>query len=763
MPFIKLQFRPGINRDQTNYTGEGGWYAGNKVRFRSGFPEKIGGWLQDGNSTFLGTCRQMWSWVTTYGDNFLALGTNIKLYIQNGLGGSFSDITPLRASNPTYVWPDTANCIYTVAGSNVVTVTLSTYPGATVGNYVDLSGVPSTAFTVSFSNEYVSTGAIWGTALWGSALWGVGAANVLTTLIRGSNLPGINTPVQFATTGTLPTGFTAGATYYVVSCDGNSNSTTITVSATQGGSPILATDTGTGTQTMTCLLGGIPASELNGTHLIATVDTPANSLTFTTTTVATATTATGCGGTSIQVDFETDTGYASATYGYGWGTGSWGRGAWGSSSDQPIILPQQDWWLDYFDNDLVANIRNGAPYYWERGLIDNPSTALSTRAIPLATYAANVPVDQGGPFDPAYVPVKVGQLLVSQQDKHLLAFGAVPYASTNAADFDPLLIRWASQDSPGQWEPRTTNSAGDLRVSRGSRIVRALATRQEILIWSDSNLYTLQFLGTTDVFGLQEYADNISIASPRSVAVAANVVYWMGQDKFYAYTGRVETLPCTLRNHVFMNINFNQADQIICGTNEQWNEIWWFYPKENSQWNDAYVVYNYLDKVWYYGDMERTAWLDTPLRHWPQAATTAQNSTTGRIYNHENGITENGLPMDAYIQSNDFDIEDGEQFMLMRRIIPDIEFADSVYPSDPNDPQPKVTLEIKSRNFPGSTFNTNTDDAASVVSAVVDTYTDQVFLRARARQMAFKISSSDAITQWQLGSPRLDARTDGKR
>jgi hypothetical protein len=646
MPFIKLQFRPGINRDQTNYTGEGGWYEGDKVRFRSGFPEKIGGWTRDGDSTFLGTCRQMWSWITTFSDNFLAVGTNLKLYIQNGQGGPYFDITPLRDTAPTYVSPASNNCIYTTVGSNTVTVTFATNPNAVVGNYVDISGATA--------------------------------------------------------------------------------------------------------------VGGIPAAELNASQLVTSVGTPANSFTFTTTTPATTLVA-GGGGTGITVSFEIDTGYAIATNGYGWGTDTWGRGTWGSTSTSPILLPQQDWWMDNFDNDLVANIREGTPYYWERGIIDDPSTALSVRAISLAAYATS----QG--YSANDVPAKVTQLLVSQQDKHLLAFGAVPYGSTAIADFDPLLIRWASQDSPGQWQPLTTNSAGFLRISRGSRIVRALATRQEILVWSDSNLYTLQFLGTTDVFGLQEYADNISIASPRSVAVASNIVFWMGQDKFYAYTGRVETLPCTLRNHVFMNINFDQSDQIVCGTNEQWNEIWWFYPQIGYNYNNAYVVYNYLDKVWYYGTIERTAWLDTPLRHFPQAANTPSGSTTGRVYNHENGISDDGIAFTAYIQSNDFDLEDGEQFMLTRRIIPDIDFSGSTTPITVSSPQPTVTLEIKSRNFPGNAFNDDTDDTANVITTDVSTYTGQVFLRARARQMALTVRSSDLVTQWQLGSPRLDVRPDGKR
>ena len=348
------------------------------------------------------------------------------------------------------------------------------------------------------------------------------------------------------------------------------------------------------------------------------------------------------------------------------------------------------------------------------------------------------------------------QILVSQQDKHLLAFGAVPFGSTSEADFDPLLIRWADQDTPEQWTPEVTNSAGFLRISRGSKIVRAMPTRQEILVWTDTHLYTLQFLGTTDVFGLQEYADNISVISPRCMATAANITYWMGQDKFYAYTGRVETLPCTLRNHVFTNINTNQADQVVCGTNEQWNEIWWFYPTADSDYNNAYVVYNHLERIWYYGTIDRTAWLDTPLRTYPQGANTAGGTSSGYLYNHEDGIDADGAPMTSYIQSSDFDLDDGEQFMLTRRMIPDLSFNTSTATS------PEVTLEVRHRNFPGSQFTANNDDA-KVIQTSVGAYTGQVFLRARARQMALKIMSENLGVQWQLGAPRLDARPDGRR
>jgi len=637
MPFIKLQFRPGINRDQTNYTGEGGWWEMDKVRFLSGSPQKIGGWAKATPNFMYGVCRNMWNWITSFSDNFLSCGTNNKLYIE--AGGYFYDITPLRETDPTLTTPDTDNCVDVTNGSNIVNINIVGYAAET-GSFVTISGV-------------------------------------------------------------------AGS-----------------------GSP--------------ANIGGIPVSEINANHQITAVD--ADNFTITVTTSATST-VTGAGGVAITVDFEIEPGNAILTAGYGWGTGTWGRLEWGLGSVEPVFLPQRDWFMDNFDNDLVANIRNGPVYYWERGATADPSTALATRAELLSAF--------GGAAD---VPVQVMQILVSQQDKHLLAFGAVPYGSSSVADFDPLLIRWATQDDPFVWTPLATNSAGFLRVSRGSRIVRALPTRQEVLVWTDTHLYTLQFLGTTDVFSLQEYADNISIASARACTTAANITYWMGQDKFYAYTGRIETLPCTLRQLIFSDINLNQADQIISGTNEQWNEVWWFYPSAESSWNDRYVVYNHLEKIWYYGELERTAWLDTPLRQFPQASNGPTDASESYLYNHEDGLDDDGAAMTAYIQSNDFDIADGEQFMLSRRIIPDVNFTTSTANN------PEVTLQIRPRNFPGSGFQPGeTADDKKVIATSVDAYTDQVFIRARARQMALKIMSDQLGVQWQLGSPRLDARTDGKR
>jgi hypothetical protein len=643
MPFLKLKFRPGINRDTTNYANEGGWFECDKIRFFSNYPQKIGGWVETTSERFIGTCRQLWNWITSYTDNLLAVGTNQKVYIE--VGGIFYDITPLRETFTTSSTPSSDNCIDTTNGSTTVIVNITGH-GCLTGDYVTISGV--------------------------------------------------------------------------------------------SGDP-----------------GGVPDAEINAEHVVTLVD--ADNFTFVVTTPATSTTS-NQGGTSIVVECQIHPGFPSVTAGYGWGTGAWnGSYGWGLASPTPVFLPQRDWWFDNFDNDLVMNIRSdvtgggvavGGPiYYWERGSSVNPTTALETRAVLLSSLS--------GATD---VPTGAMQILISQNDKHLLAFGCQPYAGA-PDDFDPLLIRWASQDDPVMWEPLTTNTAGFIRISRGSRIVRALATRQEILVFTDTHLYTLQFLGTADVFGLQEYADNISIMGPRATISANNITYWMGLDKFYMYDGRVRTLPCSLREYVFKDINFSQSDQIICGTNEGFNEVWWFYPSGNSNWVNRYVIYNHLDQVWYYGQLGRTAWLDVASRNLPVAAYTPENQDPGVLYTHEQGIDDAGLPMESFIQSSDFDITDnsGETFMLTRRMIPDINFNTSTAHT------PEVTLTIRPRNFPGSNFQNDPSDSQRVISTSVNNFTNQVFIRARARQMALKVSSDDLGVQWQLGNPRLDVRSDGKQ
>jgi hypothetical protein len=617
MPLISLKYRPGLVRDVTNYTNKGGFYECDKVRFRSGSAEKLGGWLKYGVFELIGVCRQMFNYVTSFSDNILWLGTNEKLYQE--IGGNLVNVTPIRASFST---PDTDNCVDTTNGSTTVNINIIAH-GCVTGDYVQISGVT--------------------------------------------------------------------------------------------GNP-----------------GGVPNAEINTNHEVIEVD--ANNFTITVTTAATSTTS-NQGGTAIVVDCEISPGPVINIIGYGWGAGAWGAMPWGTGAFTPVVTLQRDWWFDSFDNDTVMNIRGGAIYYWEY------DAAFATRCVLLSSLAGA-----------ADVPDEAMQILVSQNDKHLLAFGCTPFGSS-APTFDPLLIRFASQDDPVMWTPLVTNSAGFIRLSNGDRIKRAIRTRQEILVWTESTLVTLQFLGTTDVFGIQELADNISLFGPRAVATMNNVTYWMGVDKFYLYDGRVNTLPCSIRDYVFKDINYNQFDQIVSGTNEGWNEIWWFYPSENSNINDRYVIYNFVEQIWYFGNLERTAWLDSPLRQYPQAVGGEY------VYDHERGVNDDILPMSSFITSSDFDLStnagDGEQFILTKRIIPDVSFNGSTAAT------PTLNMTLKPRNFPGSEYDSEPD--LPVIETTVDRYTNQIFIRARARQMGFKISSDALDVQWQLGTPRLEGRSDGRR
>lgn len=640
MAFIKLQFRPGVNRDQTNYTNEGGWFACDKIRFRSGYPQKLGGWMQATSQTFLGVCRQMFGWITSFEDNFVALGTSKKVYIN--VGSQFYDITPLRET--TAPGAVTFSAVTTAPFSSIITVT-DVAANVDAGDFVTFSGA-------------VSLG-----------------GNITAAVLNQE---------------------------YEVYQSLTANTYTIIAKSPTTGLPVTSN-----------------ASDV------------------------------GNGGAAVVGAYQIPIGYDTTTYGYGWGAGSWGASPWGLGASAPVVLQQRDWFFDNFDNDLVMNIRDGEIYYWVRGQKNDINVQLATRAVLLSSLAGA-----------ENVPVQAMQILVSQNDKHLLAFGCTPFGSSSTADFDPLLIRWAAQDAPEFWTPGTAivpstgnlSSAGFIRVSRGSSIVRALPTRQTILVWTNSHLFSLQYTGTTEVFNLQEMADNISIMSPRAVASANNVTYWMGTDKFYGFAGAVETLPCTLRNHVFNNLNYNQKNQVIAGTNEGFHEIWWFYPSLNSEQVDSYVVYNYLERIWFYGTLDRTAWLDSPLRTYPQAV-----GYDNILMDHEKGVDADVLPMEAYIQSSDFDLADGDQFMLTRRIIPDVNFEGSTATT------PELDFLIKPRNFPGSTYQADSFDTQAVVQSSVNVYTDQIWIRARARQMALKIQSQDLGVNWQLGSPRLDARADGKR
>ena len=685
MPLQRLQLKPGVNRDQTNYANTGGWYACDKIRFRSGFPQKIGGWIKSVPTALLGVCRELFNWVTFNTEEYLALGTNKKVYLESG--AILYDITPLRESFAT---PDTDNSIatgFTGTGSiaaDTLTITVVTRGSLKVGDVISGAGIT--------------------------------VGTTITALGTGAGLTGtyLVSPSQTA----------LATTVSVVA----SNTLTVTLVAFGSETGDFVTISGASA------VGGIAAGGINGnfelTKLTANI--------FTVTSSATSTSSATGGGTAIDMDFEISVGYEVAVFGYGWGTGTWGRNAWGVGCDpiDRIYLPQRDWFFDNFDSDLVMNIRNGPIYYW------TASTGPTVRAELMSGMAGA-----------SFVPHTSTQILMSQGSKHLLSLGANPYDPLDPnTDFDPLLIRWTTQDNPLNWAPLSTNSAGDYRLPRGSRIICGTATRQEVIVWTDANMYSLQYLGTTDVFNLQEMSNNTSIISPRASATANNTVFWMGIDKFYVYTGQVATLPCTLRNHVFNNLNFAQSDQIIAGTNEGYNEIWWFYPTAESTTNNAYVVYNYFEQIWYYGTMERTAWLDSSLRFNPIGV------GNNYIYAHESGCDDDTLPLESYIQSSDIDISDGENYILVRRIIPDISFGGST--TD----YPTAYFTLKPRTFSGSAYISEDPELITETqSEPVELYTEQLFTRARARQVGIKVSSTALGVQWQLGIPRVDGRPDGKK
>ena len=647
MPLSKLIFKPGVNRDQTDYSSEGGWYSMDKVRFRSGFPEKYGGWTVKTFDQYEGKARSIFTWATTDGSALVAVGTNEKIYVNAGT--SLYDITPLRITYTHASIPSSDNCFSTTAGSNYVEI-LTITADIEDGEWVTFSGV---------TND----------------------------------------------------------------------------------------------------IGGIPAAEFNNEFQITMVTgTPYIILPTTATSTAVST-----GNTNITAEFQINIGPAITTLGYGWGAGSWGRGTWGSGSTIPLYFYAR---LEFFDNnynDLIFNIWGSDIYYW---VYDNLFT---TRAVKLSSIAGAIAV-----------PQQVN-LTMFASSGHYVALGCTTYDPTASAPdylgtYDPLLIRWANVDpvvgpQPEVWQPTLTNTAGYLRLQSGSRIMAVTNSRQEMLIWTDSSLTAMQYLGTTEVFGLQELSHNISIAGPNTVIGINNVVYWMGRDKFFTYSGRVDALPCTLRQYIFNNINYQQAQSFFAGTNNEYNEIIWFYCSAASTEIDRYVIYNYNENIWYYGNLERTAWIDAGNFTKPIAF------DGGWIYNHEDG-TDDGqplgappLPITAYIQSADVDIDDGDKFMLIRRILPDVNFngSETTNPVTGATIVPEALITVGVRNFPGAAVSTTnlegqtTAENVITSTATIDQYTNQIFIRARGRQMNFKISSDGVGTQWQLGMPRVDARPDGLR
>ena len=722
MPLQKIQMRPGLNREGTDYSNEGGWWDGDKIRFRSGFPEKLGGWQQISNSQFQGVCRSLWVWADGDGGTgtvYIGLGTNSNYYIYQG--GVYYDITPV-------IQTDTLTNPFTGNGTTTVTVTDASY-NPNVGDSVYIT-----------SSAPVGSAAGWGVDGWGVDAWG----------------------------GYYGTGVTISGVYTVTSVI---SSTQYTIQST------------------------VPV--------------------------------TGVGGGTVTIESKYPAGLDVYVTGTGWGAGPWSRGTWGSAYSSGIGQQLRLWSNDNFGTDLVLAPRGGPIFYWsDSSGVSTPATYLSSLANSTVAYtdggsgtsfssgassitvsaslapnlypymvitgthiaagtkiasnyvtgSTTVPITspttgtQAGTYSFSYagsfVPTSTYQVVTSAIQEFVIAFGANSYIPNNAATtFNPMLVRWSDQANPYQWVPIATNQSGEYLLTNGSYIMGASSTRQEILVWTDSCLYSMQYLGAPYVWGFQVLMDNISVMSPNSMITVNNVTYWMGRDRFYMYSGRVEVLPCSLRQYIFADINQDQSYQVFAGNNEAFNEVWWFYVSQSSGGTtiDKYVVYNYLDRVWYYGNMNRSAWFQTGIIQYPIAA-----DYNNRLVYHENGCDDNAttttLPIGAYVQSSDFDIGDGHNFGFVWRILPDINFNGSTTN------QPVVTMTVKPRENSGTPYgvadNPQVQSAQNYTTApeyTIQQFTGQVYTRLRGRQMAFRIESTGQGVTWQLGSPRIDIRPDGRR
>jgi len=745
MPLQKLAFRPGVNRENTSYANEGGYYASNKIRFRSGQPEKIGGWAADTGTTvstlkpptgtLWGVARGMWNWLNLTGYNLLAIGTNLKYYIQNGPNGLVYDVTPLRfttgAGEATFA---------ATTGSPIITVTDIAH-GAQAGDFVTFSGAVSLGGNI--------TAAI------------LNAEFQITSYISSNQ-------------------YTITASVNANSSDsGNGGASVVAAYQITTGVDIYSLNVGWGAGTWGGIVFGTATNQLDGA-----INDSVTTITVDDTTAFTAAGNILIDSENISYTSKNSTQFLGCTRGLS-GTGSGAAAShadnaivtqsttftgWGSPAATGIGIQLRLWSQSNFGEDLIFNPRGGALYYWanaasastfNRGQYLGPSTAIVTKSGTITTDSS--------------CPTVANFVMVSDASRFVLVFGCNDYGS---AVQDPLLIRWSDQESFATWFPAVTNQAGSYRLSHGSQIVTAMQTRQEILVLTDSAIYSMQYLGPPYVWSFQIMGDNISIAGPNAIATANNITYWMGTDKFYMYSGRVQTLPSTLREYVFNDINLEQAFQFCAGTNEGYSEVWWQYCSAGSSVVDRYVIYNHLENTWYYGDWNnyqnlnqgRTAWLDSSLRSFPMATTygVAGGSSNAQLVYHESGVDDGtvnpSVPIVAQVTSSDFDIGDGHNFGFVWRLIPDLTFDGS------NVNQPTAMFTVLPRANSGAPYgNSNNPDVVSTQNYqntrtyAIQEFTQQVYVRIRGRQMAFKVSSDELGVQWQLGVPRIDIRPDGRR
>jgi hypothetical protein len=622
MALTKLKFRPGINRDISSYSNENGWLDGNKIRFRLGYPEKIGGWEKYSGSNFLGTARALHNWVSLDGNIFLGIGTSLKYYIEQGL--AFNDITPLRQTTSA------GDVTFSATnGSSVITIT-DTAHGATQNDFVTFSGAAS--------------------------LGGLITATVLNQEYQIVDIPSANT--------------------YTIS-----------------------------------------AKDTSGNSVVANSSD------------------TGNGGSSTVGAYQINVGLDNMVGGTGWNAGTWGRGTWNSSASVSVETQLRLWSHDNFGEDLLINPRDGGIFLWDK------TNGTGTRAVEIGTLSGA-----------SGTPNIAQQVLVSDSDRHVIAFGTNTLGTSTQ---DNLLIRFSDQESAINWTPTTTNTAGSLKIGSGSRFVRALQTKREILVWTDTSLHSMTFIGPPFTFGIQQLASNITIIGPNAAVAVEDTVYWMGRDNFYVYNGSTTQLACNVKEKVFFDFNTNEEDKVFAGVNSNFNEIWWFYPSTSATENDSYVIYNYAENLWYYGTLSRTAWIDRGIKEFPLA--TGNNY----LFNHEKGYDDDGSAMASEIESSQMDIGEGEQFIFINRIIPDLTFNGSTASS------PGADFTLKTRNFPGANYSTTDSEtvtrSATSTTVPFEQFTNQAFVRLRGRSFAFKISSSNSGVRWRLGSPRIDFRSDGKR
>ena len=707
MTITKIGLRPGVNREGTNYSAEGFYYDCDKIRFRSGKPEKIGGWQRLSNSSFQGICRSIENWSTLAGNNYVGLGTNLKYYIESG--GGYNDITPIRKTvDPMLgpVPPSTGNPFSSAFNtlSADITAAQQSIPLTSAASF------PSTGGIIKIGTEEINYSSI--------------SSNTLLGAVRGFN----------------------GTTAQTHSSSANVSCSTIIVTDVNHDATKNDFITFSGATTFNAFTDVLLNAEHQVFQYISTSQYSINIAGVFSTAVASG------GGAAIIASYQVNTGLDVYVIGLGWGADPWGSGGWGDPGLTGVGQQLRLWAADNYGEDLLLNPREGSIYYWDA------TTGLTVRAKLLNDLST------AAGFDGTFVPHTTNEITSSPTERFAMAMGANPYDPTDAnTEFDPMLVRWSDQENVYEWVPAITNQSGEFRLSNGSYIVSSDTTRQETLIWTDSALYSAQYLGPPFVWGFTMLASNISVISPNAMITANNITYWMGVDKFYIYSGRTETLQCALRQYIFSDINKDQGYQVFAGTNEGYNEIWWFYCSGQSTTINKYVVFNYAEDIWYYGSLARTAWLDSSLREYPMA-TNYENRIIYQELGTDDVEGEFPVAVTAFIQSADFDIGDGDKFVFVWRMLPDINFTGS------NVDKPTVTMTLKPRRNAGAPYS----PADTPTIASKDNYTGgrqyniqefdgQVNTRLRGRQMALRVESTGLGVAWQLGDIRIDVKPDGSR